>query len=143
MYKVYQQLFNEKKKLSIAQKILFSIIIFSFVLIIVESENSIKSINPYIFEILNKFLSYFFLAEYSTRLLICGYNKDYKGITGKIKFIFSFHALVDLISFLPSLIFPGMNETFLFRIVRIFRMLKLIKFTSQSSAIKNVIQVLI
>ena len=142
MYKVYQQLFNEKKKLSIAQKILFSIIIFSFVLIIVESENSIKSINPYIFEILNKFLSYFFLAEYSMRLLICGYNKDYKGITGKIKFIFSFHALVDLISFLPSLIFPGMNETFLFRIVRIFRMLKLIKFTSQSSAIKNVIQVL-
>ena len=121
---------------------LFSIIIFSFILGIAESESSIKSINPYIFEVLDKFLSSFFLAEYSTRLLICGYNKDYRGITGRIKFIFSFHALVDLISFLPSLIFPGLNETFLFRIVRIFRMLKLIKFTSQSDSIKNVILVL-
>jgi len=142
MYKIYKQLFNEKKKLSVTQKFVFVIIIFSFFLIIIESENSIKSINPYFFEYLNIFLSYFFLTEYSLRLVCCGYTKKYKGFIGKIKFIFSFHSLIDLISFMPSLIFPGLNETFLFRIFRIFRMLKIVKLSNQMPAIRNVTQVL-
>ena len=142
MYSIYKQLFNEKKKLSVSQRFVFTVIIFSFFLIIIESENSIKSINPYIFEYLNIFLSYFFLTEYSLRLMCCGYTKKYKGFLGKIRFIFSFHSLIDLISFVPSLIFPGLNETFLFRIFRIFRMLKIIKLSNQLPAIKNVTQVL-
>ena len=142
MYSIYKQLFNEKKKLSVTQRFAFVVIIFSFFLIIIESENSIKSINPYIFEYLNIFLSYFFLTEYSLRLMCCGYTKKYKGFLGKIRFIFSFHSLIDLISFVPSLIFPGLNETFLFRIFRIFRMLKIIKLSNQLPAIKNVTQVL-
>ena len=60
MYSIYKQLFNEKKKLSVTQRFVFVVIIFSFFLIIIESEKSIKSINPYIFEYLNIFLSYFF-----------------------------------------------------------------------------------
>ena len=142
MHSIYKQLFNEKKKLSVTQRFVFTVIIFSFFLIIIESENSIKSINPYIFEYLNIFLSYFFLTEYSLRLMCCGYTKKYKGFLGKIRFIFSFHSLIDLISFVPSLIFPGLNETFLFRIFRIFRMLKIIKLSNQLPAIKNVTQVL-
>ena len=142
MYSIYKQLFNEKKKLSATQRFVFVVIIFSFFLIIIESENSIKSINPYIFEYLNIFLSYFFLTEYLLRLMCCGYTKKYKGFLGKIRFIFSFHSLIDLISFVPSLIFPGLNETFLFRIFRIFRMLKIIKLSNQLPAIKNVTQVL-
>ena len=142
MYKIYKQLFNEKKKLSVTQKFVFVIIIFSFFLIIIESENSIKSINPYFFEYLNIFLSYFFLTEYSLRLICCGYTKKYQGFIGKIRFIFSFHSLIDLISFMPSLIFPGLNETFLFRIFRIFRMLKIVKLSNQMPAIRNVTQVL-
>ena len=142
MYSIYKQLFNENKKLSATQRFVFVVIIFSFFLIIIESENSIKSINPYIFEYLNIFLSYFFLTEYSLRLMCCGYTKKYKGFLGKIRFIFSFHSLIDLISFVPSLIFPGLNETFLFRIFRIFRMLKIIKLSNQLPAIKNVTQVL-
>ena len=142
MYSIYKQLFNEKKKLSATQRFVFVVIIFSFFLSIIESENSIKSINPNIFEYLNIFLSYFFLTEYSLRLMCCGYTKKYKGFLGKIRFIFSFHSLIDLISFVPSLIFPGLNETFLFRIFRIFRMLKIIKLSNQLPAIKNVTQVL-
>ena len=142
MYSIYKQLFNENKKLSVTQRFVFVVIIFSFFLIIIESEKSIKSINPYIFEYLNIFLSYFFLTEYSLRLMCCGYTKKYKGFLGKIRFIFSFHSLIDLISFVPSLIFPGLNETFLFRIFRIFRMLKIIKLSNQLPAIKNVTKVL-
>ena len=142
MYAIYKQLFNEKKRLSIVQKFVFFVIIFSFFLIILESEKNIRSINPLVFEYVNLFLSYFFLTEYSLRLLCCGYNKKYKGFIGKIRFIFSFHSLIDLISFVPSLIFPGLNETFLFRIFRIFRMLKILKLTNQVPAISNVTQVL-
>ena len=81
MYAIYKQLFNEKKRLSIVQKFVFFVIIFSFFLIILESEKNIRSINPFVFEYLNLFLSYFFLTEYSLRLLCCGYNKKYKGFT--------------------------------------------------------------
>ena len=46
MKRLYLQLFNEKRKLSLFQKVIFLIIIFSFVVIIAESEPSIKSIKP-------------------------------------------------------------------------------------------------
>ena len=60
MYSIYKQLFNEKKKLSVTQRFVFVVIIFSFFLIIIESEKSIKSINPYIFEYLKKNYLIFF-----------------------------------------------------------------------------------
>ena len=49
MKEIYLQLFNEKKNLSFSQKLIFSIIIFSFVIIIIESEPTVKSKNPELF----------------------------------------------------------------------------------------------
>ena len=49
MKKLYFQLFNEKKNLSFLQKLIFSIIIFSFLIIIIESEPTIKSKDPQLF----------------------------------------------------------------------------------------------
>ena len=142
MKSLYLQLFNEKKRLSLFQKVIFLIIIFSFVVIIIESEPSIKSIKPNFFFNINLILSYIFLFEYLLRLITCGYSKKYKGIFGKIKFILSFHSIVDLVSFVPSLIFPGLNETFLFRILRVLRVLKLAKFTDRIPALKNITMVI-
>ncbi len=138
MKKIYLQLFNEKKNLSFSQKLVFSIIIFSFIIIIIESEPTIKSKSPQLFFNINLTLSYIFLIEYLLRLFTCSYAKKYQGFIGKIKFVFSFHSLIDLISFVPSLIFPGLNETFLFRILRVLRMLKLAKFKDRIPALKNI-----
>ena len=92
MKKIYLQLFNEKKNLSFSQKLIFSIIIFSFIIIIIESEPTINSKNPELFFNINLTLSYIFLIEYLLRLFTCGYSKKYQGIIGKIKFVFSFHS---------------------------------------------------
>ena len=63
MKEIYLQLFNEKKNLSFSQKLIFSIIIFSFIIIIIESEPTIKSKNPELFFNINLTLSYIFLTS--------------------------------------------------------------------------------
>ena len=138
MKKIYLQLFNEKKNLSFSQKLIFSIIIFSFIIIIIESEPTIKSKNPQLFFNTNLTLSYIFLIEYLLRLFTCGYSKKYQGLAGRIKYIFSFWTLIDLLAILPLFI-SGVNETFLLRLFRLIRLFSLIRIGRYSNALKNVL----
>lgn len=68
-----------------------------------------------------------FLIEYLVRLYVVGMNKDYSGFKGRIKYIFSFYAIIDLIAFAPFLIFPSISESFLLRFFRVFRLFTLLR----------------
>ena len=80
-----------------------------------------------IFLKLNYAFGSIFLIEYLARLYAVGIDSRFSGISGRIKYIFSFYALIDLIAFLPFLIFPSINESFLLRFLRIFRLFSLLK----------------
>jgi len=137
---IYKQLnFGESKKnFSFLQKFLIFSIIVSSIVVIVETENGIYLKNQNFFEYCKYFFGFIFTAEYLLRVLTCGYSKKYQGLTGRIKYIFSFWTLIDLLAILPLFI-SGVNETFLLRLFRLIRLFSLIRIGRYSNALKNVL----
>lgn len=127
-----------KKKFSTVQKILILLILLSSVIVILETENEIFESNKEFFEYSKYFFGIIFTVEYLLRVFTAGYLKKYRGIGGRISYIFSFWTLVDLIAILPFFI-SGVNETFLLRLFRLIRLFSVIRIGRYSSALKNVL----
>lgn len=114
-------------------KIIYAIIFLSIVSIVLESEITIYAGNESLFIKVNYFFGIIFLIEYCMRLYAIGASKEYAGISGRIKYIFSFYALIDLLAFLPFLLFPQASETFLLRIFRALRLFSMLRTTKAAS----------
>ena len=93
-----------KKKFSTVQKILILLILLSSAIVILETENEIFETNKEFFEYSKYFFGIIFTVEYLLRVFTAGYLKKYRGIGGRISYIFSFWTLVDLIAILPFFI---------------------------------------
>ena len=142
MEEFIRNLHQTNNKFNKVQKFIFTIIILSIFSVVLETEISIYTTYAELFYYLNYFFAFFFAVEYFLRLFTCHYRKNFKGIEGKIKYIFSFYSLIDLIAFLPFFIFPEYNELFLLRIFRLIRLLKLANFVNKIEFVRNVFHVL-
>ncbi|MBP2626317.1 MAG: Ion transport protein [Firmicutes bacterium] len=85
-----------------------------------------------------------FSVEYLLRIWCCNVNKKYTGhIIGRLKFIFTPLALIDLLSvipfYLPIFITFDLRFIRLIRLSRIFRLFKLGRYSSAYTLIKHVI----
>ena len=85
-----KKLHQTNNKFNTPQKFIFTIIVLSIISVVLETEKNIFYKFSEIFYYLNYFFAFFFAAEYLLRLLTCQYRKEFKGIEGKIKYIFSF-----------------------------------------------------
>jgi len=108
-------------------KTIYLLILLSVVSIVLESEKTISNGHEDIFLMINYIFGTIFLIEYVLRFYAIGLNPEFKGIKGRVKYIFSFYALVDLASFAPFLLFPAANESFLLRFLRVLRLFSLLK----------------
>ena len=99
------------------------------------------------FELYFNYFEYFsvliFTIEYLLRLWSCVSKKNEEGSDYKkrVKYIFSFGALIDAIAILPSLIalfYPSID----LRFVRALRIVRLLKFSRYSGSINSLISVL-
>ena len=137
---IYNQLnFGQSKKsFSILQKILILLIIASSIIVIIETENDIYLKHQNFFEYSKYFFGFIFTIEYLIRVITCGYIKKFRGISGRISYIFSFWTLIDLLAILPLFV-SGVNETFLLRLFRLIRLISVIRFGRYSAALKNVL----
>jgi voltage-gated potassium channel len=118
---------------------LLALILFSIVLFTFETEQSLSlPFSPYI-ATLNFVIALLFAAEYGLRLWSCKENPLYSGKWGRIKFMFSYMAIIDLIAFLPALLFFGAINTYWLRLFRIFRILSLLKLGRYSKSLKTVV----
>ena len=84
-----------------------------------------------------------FIVEYIGRLWSCveNKNKNQSNVNARIKYFFSFSAIVDLIAILPSLLaflFPTVD----LRFVRALRIFRLLKFSRYSNSINTLLIVL-
>lgn len=90
----------------------------------------------------------FFLAvfglEYVVRLITCTADPRFaRPITGRLRFIFTPLALLDLVAILPSLLFFGRIDLLflrLFRLARFLRVLKLGRYSASLKTLGNVIR---
>ncbi len=117
--------------------ILFIIIIFSVILIMLESVKEIDANYHRILLTLEWIVTIFFTIEYIARI-VC--------IKKPTTYIFSFYGIVDFLSTIPlylSYIFAG-SQVFLavraFRLLRVFRILKLVQFLGEASQLKRALK---
>lgn len=109
---------------------LLAFIIVSVLLIMLESVESINDRFHTALSVMEWIITVFFTIEYALRII--SNNKP-------LSYIFSFYGIVDLVSILPmylSFFIPGSNMLLtirVFRLLRLFRVLDLVNFTSESN----------
>jgi len=86
---------------------------------------------------------YIFTTEYVLRVWSCTHDPRYKGsIKGRLKYIFTFGALIDLVAFLPyylqAIVGFDLRILRLLRLMRFFRLFRLTAYTRSAKLIFNV-----
>jgi len=127
----------EEKEFTFIEKVIFFIIVINCLIVIVESERSIYLDYQFYFDLCRFSFGILFTIEYVSRLIAVGQIDKFSGFKGRIKYIFNIWAIIDLLAIAP-LFLVGLNEGFLFRLLRGIRLFSLIRFGRFSIAIHNV-----
>jgi len=133
---IYKQLYQrswEHEGLSALNKLIFTVICLSVFLVIIETEKPFYHRHLEVFRVLDLTVGCFFAAEYVLRLWSIGERKKYKGIKGKIKYMMTPYALIDLLVIVPFFVTASSN-IFVARFIRLFRILAIAKAARYSQA---------
>lgn len=101
---------------------------------VLETEPLLSTEYASTFAILNIFFLYAFSVEYLLRVWAMGEDSRYTGITGRVKYMLTMPAIIDLITILPFWFGAG-SEILLLRVLRLLRILKLARMPGVSSAL--------
>lgn len=123
---------------------IMALIILSVIDIVLESDQSLAATYGTYFKAFETFTVGVFTIEYLLRLWTSVESHKYsKSPLGRLKFIFSGMAIIDLLAILPFYLpFFGIDLRFLrvLRLFRIFRILKMARYTTALSHIKKVLK---
>lgn len=127
----------------IFETILITIILLNIIAIVLQSVPSIYQEYHEFFYDFELFSVMFFSAEYLTRIYACVENPKYRHpVKGRLKFMRSGMALIDLMAFLPFyLTFLPIDLRFLrvFRLMALFRMFKITRYMQAMIIFKKVL----
>jgi len=124
------------RKSTYLEKFIIVIIILSILSTVFETEKSLYSGNEKLFQSLEYIFVTFFIIEYILRLIFSGSKDQFSGIAGRIKYIFTPLALIDLLAILPTLILEFSTDLFLLRIFRLLRILRMAKLARSNKSIR-------
>lgn len=116
--------------------VIMTMILLNVVAIIVETVDSIHDNYIEVFRYFEYFSVAFFSMEYLGRVWTCTFMEKYKHpVWGRLKFMFTFLALVDLLAILPFYLplFLSMDGRVL-RLMRLFRIVRIFKMGRYSTA---------
>lgn len=124
---------EEPRKGNIAywvNSVIYLLIILSVLSLMLSTVETLDGPYTYYFELTNHVTMIIFTVEYAARVYAAGAKEAYKGVRGKLRYMMSPYALIDLVSILPFLLSSlDINSVFvrtlrLLRILRLFRMRK-------------------
>ncbi|MEK9684215.1 MAG: ion transporter [Rhodospirillaceae bacterium] len=119
---------------------LIILIILNICVVIAESINMIYDGNEKIFLVFEIFFVSIFSIEYVLRIWSSqSYIRNGKIKSGRLKYIFSFYGIIDLLAILPfylQILLPGLD----LRILRTFRLIRILKISHYNSAIEDLFQ---
>lgn len=137
-YKLYHQMepsAREKNGLSPFNLFIVILVLLSFLALALETEPTLGEDWVQAIKIFNVAIIVIFAVEYVLRLWAAGENPKYRGVTGRVRYIFSGYALADLVAFLPELLWillapEGSNEqiVMVLRVLRLARLAKISRF---------------
>ncbi len=128
------------QNISFINKILVILILFSIVLVVLETEVSIYKTAEVYFAWGNLFFLVIFSLEYLARIWIAAEDENYHGIAGKIKYMLTPLAIIDLIALIPLYLVFISNSFLAIKIFRILRIFSLLKLNRYSRALHEVLE---
>ena len=139
--KVHKVLDTSGATLSWANRIIVAFIVASIGFIIFESEASIRGLHPEFFNWANVTFAAFFTVEYALRLWSVGEDPRYRGLAGRLRYMVTPMAIIDLLALVPFyLVFIA--DSFILRLFRIFRIVSLVKLNRYTRAVSEVSEAL-
>ncbi len=133
---IYKQLYQrswEHEGLSPLNRVIFGLICLSVFLVIVETEKPFYRANRDILQSIDFVVGLCFAAEYVLRVWSAGERKAYRGLAGKLKYMMTPYALIDLLVIVPFFVTSSSN-IFVARFIRLFRILAIAKVARYSQA---------
>lgn len=124
----------ERKGLSPANRVVTYLILLSVVLAIIDTERTIQARHGGLIFGIELVIFTVFAAEYFARLYAAGEDARYRGLGGRLRYVFSVWALIDLLALLPFLLSFGGNNSVAFRVIRVLRMLRIAKLGRMTTA---------
>ena len=138
IYNVLEVTRGKKSKASLFfNSILLTTISLNTFAIILHSVKSLRHDFVTFFSDFEYFSVIFFTIEYFVRLWVCVENEKYRHpLWGRIRYMFSAGALIDLLAIMPFYLSNFTSDTSLIRILRLFRIFRLFKFSRYVHALK-------
>jgi voltage-gated potassium channel len=115
-------------------RVVFVVIVISLIGAVLETEYTIYSRNPGVFRIFSVIIGIFFFVEYLLRVYAAKADPRYQGRWGRVRYLFSFWAIVDFIAVLPLFLTTFDSTPFLARMLRMLRILRIFKMGRYSDA---------
>ncbi|WP_324612779.1 ion transporter [Henriciella litoralis] len=137
-YRLYRQMephAREKSGLSPFNLFIVILVLLSFLALALETEPTMNADWMEAIAVFNVAIIIIFAFEYLLRLWVAGENPEYRGVRGRIRYIFSGYALADLIAFLPELLWlvfapehASQQVIMVLRVLRLARLAKIARF---------------
>lgn len=134
-YRLYHQLVPEARAggISATNLAIVALVLLSFLFLALETEPTLNSQPGWqqIFVVFDLFVVLAFAVEYALRVFVAGLDPQYRGITGRLRYMTRFYSLADLMAFLPELIvmLAGWGIPLMaLRVLRLFRLIKIVRF---------------
>lgn len=135
--RAYQALYGTGPAgLSPTQRALAGLIVASVVTTVVGTEDTVVQRLPVVFDFLEVFFATVFVTEYLVRLWVVGVNPLYRGLRGRMRYIVTPLALLDLLAIAPFALGVFGAESMVLRVARLLRLVVLAKFVRFSKAIR-------
>ncbi len=122
-------------RMSLANRTVILAVIASIAVFVLETEPTVTARWGALLQALDIGLALLFAIEYACRLWASGEEPIYRGPLGRLRWALTPMALIDLASFLPSLLLLGFSDAFLLRILRLMRLLRLAKLGRYSTSL--------
>jgi voltage-gated potassium channel len=101
---------------------------------VLETEASIREAAPRLFWTAEILIAIAFTTEYMARVYAAGEDPRFRGITGRIRYMFTWWALVDLMAIAPFYLTGGAQNTFFIRLLKFLRLARLLRLGALSNA---------
>ncbi|HMB77789.1 MAG TPA: ion transporter [Kiloniellaceae bacterium] len=132
-----------KRGLSPVNRAVFFLVLFSVVVVVFETEQTISQPLAPLFRTFNFIIALLFTIEYLARLWAAGCIPEYRGLRGRIRYVFTLWSLFDLLAIVPYYLSPLLanfgisgSEAFLIRLARLLRIVSIARIGRYGEALK-------
>jgi voltage-gated potassium channel len=134
---------GESKADKLINIFIITLIVLNVIAVMMETVHPLYDDHKKLFDTFDLVSVIIFTVEYVLRVWSCTHDKRYKGsIKGRLKYIFTFGALIDLVAFLPyylqAIIGFDLRVLRIMRLLRFFRLFRLTAYTRSAKLIFNV-----